>query len=246
MTVNVTNAALQAGSCPNANFTNAANNISGAVNVTNSVTASCVSVTTQTPSLNKAFNPTVIDAGGTTTLTFTITNPAANNPAQVVGFTDTLPTSLKIAAAPNIGGSCAGGTVTAAAGGSTITVAGKTVPASGVAATNCTVTVDVTNVTGQLNLSCTNNPVAFTNGVANISGLSNLTSAVTQSCVVVNGQTFSISKTASANTLPSNSPLSFSHNRDQQRTGGSQRIDPDRFGGSRFHRVGNQLHGRNQ
>jgi hypothetical protein len=72
-----------------------------------------------------------------------------------VSFTDTLPTRLEIAAAPNIGGSCAGGTVTAAAGGSTITVTGKTVPASGVAASTCTVTVDVTNVTGQLKASCT-------------------------------------------------------------------------------------------
>jgi uncharacterized repeat protein (TIGR01451 family) len=126
-----------------------------------------------------------------------------------VSFTDTLPTSLKIAAAPNIGGTCAGGAVTAVAGGSTITVTGKTVPASGVAASTCTVTVDVTNVTGQLNASCTSNPAAFTNGVTNISGLSNLTNAVTPSCLVVNGQTFSISKVASANTLPPNSALSY-------------------------------------
>ena len=49
-----------------------------------------------------------------------------------MGFTDTLPSGLVIAAAPNVSGTCTGGTVTAAAGSGTITVAGKSVPASGV------------------------------------------------------------------------------------------------------------------
>jgi len=127
----------------------------------------------------------------------------------VVNFIDTLPTGLRIAATPNVGGTCTGGTVTAAAGGSSVTVTGRSVPASTASASTCTVTVDVTNVAGQLNASCGSNPVAFTNGTSNISGLSNLTSAVTANCLIVNGNTFSISKVASSTSLTSGSPLSY-------------------------------------
>jgi uncharacterized repeat protein (TIGR01451 family) len=164
---------------------------------------------TLTPSLAKSFSPSTINDGGTTTLTFTITNPAPNNPTQVVGFTDMLPSGLKIAAVPNIGGTCSGGTVTAAAGGTSITVAGRNVPASTASPATCTVTVDVTNVIGVLNASCANNPAAFTNGTGNITGLSNLIGAVTPSCVAVNGNTFSVLKAPSASSLVTGSLLTY-------------------------------------
>jgi uncharacterized repeat protein (TIGR01451 family) len=47
------------------------------------------------PTLAHAFNPPAIAIGEATSLTFTITNPAANNVALTgVAFTDTLPTGL--------------------------------------------------------------------------------------------------------------------------------------------------------
>ena len=79
-------------------------------------------------------------------MTFTITNPAVNNPAQVVSFVDNLPTKLQIAAVPNVQNTCTGGTITAVAGASSVTVANTTVGASTAVATSCTVKVDVTNV----------------------------------------------------------------------------------------------------
>jgi uncharacterized repeat protein (TIGR01451 family) len=188
-------------------------NIGGLVNIADAITQSCI-VVNATPSLNKAFLPTTIANGGTSTLTFTVTNPASNNAAQVVSFVDSLPSGLKIAAVPNVQQTCTGGTITAAAGATTITVAGVTVgPSTGVAST-CTVKVDVTNQTGQFNASCANFPVAFTNqGIANppanISGLVNITDAVTQSCIVVNSFTFGITKTPSAAQLASGDPLTF-------------------------------------
>ncbi|MBK9339678.1 MAG: DUF11 domain-containing protein [Rhodoferax sp.] len=54
-----------------------------------------------TPTLTKAFSPTSISIGGTSTLTFTVSNPALN-PAQTVSFTDTLPAGLRVASAPNV------------------------------------------------------------------------------------------------------------------------------------------------
>src|SRR4029079_14584090 len=49
----------------------------------------------------------------------------------------------------------------------------------------------------------------LTNTSANIGGLSNLTNAVTPSCVTVNGFAFSITKVASASSVPPNSAVSF-------------------------------------
>jgi uncharacterized repeat protein (TIGR01451 family) len=195
--VDVTNVSGQFnGSCatfPTA-FTNqgAANppsNISGLSNLIDAVTRSCVIVNAK-PSLNKAFSPTTFTQGGTSTLTFTMTNPAANNGAQAVSFTDTLPSGLKIAATPNVLQTCTGGSITANAGATTIAVSSVTVPGSTGVASTCTVKVDVTNQTAQFNSGCASFPVAFTNqGAANppsnISGLSNLTDAVTRTCVTV-------------------------------------------------------------
>src|SRR5439155_398291 len=183
ITVDVTNVPLQTGTCPDANLTDTSANISGLSNLTNAVTPSCVTVTPLVPSLNKAFSPSAITIGGTATLTFTVTNPAAFNPAQTVSFTDTLPSKLQIATNPNVGGTCTGGSVTAAAGANSITVTSRVVPASTASASSCTITVDVTNVPLQTG-TCPDANLTHTS--ANISALSNLTNAVTPSCVAVN------------------------------------------------------------
>jgi uncharacterized repeat protein (TIGR01451 family) len=141
---------------------NPPSNISGLSNLADAVTRSCV-VVNATPSLNKGVQSGHIRDGGTSTLTFTVTNPAANNGAQVVSFIDALPSGLKIAATPNVQKTCTGGSVTANAGATTITVGGITVAASTGVASTCTVKVDVTNVIGQFNGSCASFPAAFTN-----------------------------------------------------------------------------------
>src|SRR5439155_952443 len=134
-------------SCTNApNFTNTSANISGLQNLLNQVNPSCVTVTPLTPGLDKAFSPNTFVVNGFTTLTFTITNPAVNNPQQTVSFIDTLPAGLQVATSPTVVNNCGGGTVTANAGASTITVSGTTVGASNTLPTSCTIAVNVTNV----------------------------------------------------------------------------------------------------
>ena len=81
------------------------------------------------PSLNKAFGAASVPLHGTTTLSFTITNPATNTVALTgVGFSDTLPTGLTVATSstPNV---CGAGTLTTTAGTGVITLSGGTVAA---------------------------------------------------------------------------------------------------------------------
>ena len=93
------------------------------------------------PTIAKAFGATSIPSGGTTSLTFTLTNPGMSTQSGVA-FTDTFPTGLTIASPSGLTGAC-GGTVTAAAGGSSVTLSGGTLAAMG----NCTIVVNVTDST---------------------------------------------------------------------------------------------------
>lgn len=100
------------------------------------------------PTIASQFTPTGIGSGGTTALSFTITNP---NPSALtgIGFTDTLPAGLTVDNPNGENGTCgAASTVTAPSGGSTIALAGGALPASaaGTPAT-CTVQVSVTSTT---------------------------------------------------------------------------------------------------
>ena len=134
--------------------------------------------------LTKAVSPTTITDGGTATYTFTVTNTATGSVAlSGLNFTDTLPSGLRIAATPNVVVSgLTAGTVTAAAGGTSVVASGYSIAAN----TTATIKVDVTNATGQFNASCGGNPAAFTNSAANMSNLSlNLTNNVTPVCLVV-------------------------------------------------------------
>ncbi|HZU31819.1 MAG TPA: hypothetical protein VFB79_11930, partial [Candidatus Angelobacter sp.] len=106
-------------------------------------TASASIVVVAPPAIAKVFNPSAIGINGVSTLTFTLTNPAANTVAENgVAFTDTLPTGLVVATPNNLGGTCTG-TATATAGSGAITFSGGTIPTG----SSCTVTVDVTGAT---------------------------------------------------------------------------------------------------
>lgn len=113
-----------------------------------------------TPQLDKAFSPTVIRAGGTSTLTLTVTNTSDLMAKSDWFLTDALPANLRIAAAPSVGGTCiqrtgAAYAVTAPAGGTSISVTGGDL-ALGQA--SCTITVAVTSAVGG----------TYVNGPANI------------------------------------------------------------------------------
>ena len=90
-------------------------------------------------SVTKSFSPSTIAVGATSTLTITIQhNPPGNS--NGIAFTDNYPATLKNAATPNVSNTC-GGTVTALAGGSSLSLSGA--KRSGNQA--CTVSVSVTS-----------------------------------------------------------------------------------------------------
>ena len=135
------------------------------------------------PTLTKSFLPTTINVGETSVLTFTVSSQAGLPALSNIGFVDSLPSGLVVANPPSVGGTCANAAAatTAAAGTTMVTVSNLQVPAG---PASCTVTVNVTNATGQTNSSCAGSPAEFTNTSLNVT-VTNVTNAVQPSCVAV-------------------------------------------------------------
>ena len=95
------------------------------------------------PTIAKAFAPSPVAVGGTSTLTFTLTNPNTA-PLTAAAFTDSLPSGVQVAGTPAASTTCGGSPTWApAAAATSLTFSGGTIPASGA----CTVSVNVTATT---------------------------------------------------------------------------------------------------
>ena len=115
----------------------------GAVQTTvgsNTVAASATLQVLALPTIAKAFAPTSIPLGASSTLTLTLGNTNAVALTLAADFVDTLPANLVLGTPATVGGSCASANVVAAAGGPSVTYkSGASIPAGG-----CTITVPVT------------------------------------------------------------------------------------------------------
>ena len=95
------------------------------------------------PTISKSFGASSIPLGGTTSLSFTITNPNSGTSLTGVGFTDPLPSGLVVATPSNgLTGSCGSGTIVATPDSSSISLSGATLAASA----SCTFSVNVIGV----------------------------------------------------------------------------------------------------
>ncbi|BAY82185.1 hypothetical protein NIES267_16640 [Calothrix parasitica NIES-267] len=118
---------------------------------------------------SKSFSPGVLHGNGSpTTMTITINNPNAfvtNN----LGFTDNLPSELKVASPPNASTTCNDGTVTALADGTSVALSGATIGVN----SSCTVTVNLaaTDPNNYLDEDITN--TIPSNGVTTDEGVTN-------------------------------------------------------------------------
>ena len=94
------------------------------------------------PTLMKQFGTPSILVGGSTSLTFTVTNTNPEASLSGIGFTDTLPGGLIISTPNGMTSSCASGSITADEGTNTITLSGTTLSAGDI----CTFAVNVTGI----------------------------------------------------------------------------------------------------
>ena len=110
-------------------------------NVNTSVTVGSVTINVlSAPTISAAFSPTIIQTGGTSTLTFSLGNSSGANYTNGA-FTDTLSGMSAVAGA--VGGTCVGtAPANLAAGTTSLSFTGITIPNHG-----CTVTVGVTSNT---------------------------------------------------------------------------------------------------
>jgi len=131
------------------------NNVTGAITSNEGgtgLTATSTLFVIAPPLIAKVFGAPNIPLNGTTSLTITLTSPAANTVQEAgVAFTDTFPAGLQVAASPGLTSTC-NGTATAVAGSGVVSLTGGTIAVSN----SCTVTVNVsgtaagayTNTTG--------------------------------------------------------------------------------------------------
>src|SRR5581483_741484 len=121
------------------------------------------------PSIAKVFNPSNIALNATTSLTVTITNPAANvDPLSGVAFTNTLPTGLTVASASS---TVCGGTLSTTSP-TAISLSGASVAANG----QCQFSITITGATSGQYTNATGT-VSSTNGGTGNSASANLTVA---------------------------------------------------------------------
>src|SRR5205823_2200972 len=94
------------------------------------------------PTLAKAFSPSRIAPGETTTITFTITNTNASTAITAISFTDTFPSVLTVANPAGLATTCVGGTTVTGASPGSGTI-GVTIPSLAGGA-SCTLSINVT------------------------------------------------------------------------------------------------------
>jgi len=148
------------------------NNITGTVVSTEGGTGGTASASIKVeapPTIAKGFAPSTISLNATTSLTFTVTNPAGNpDPLTGVGFTDTLPTGLTVA---NASATVCGGTLTTTAP-TGIALSGATIAVN----SQCQFSVTVTGGASGQYTNTTGNVTSTNGGTGNIA-TANLTVA---------------------------------------------------------------------
>jgi len=155
------------------------------------------------PDLAKAFGAASIPFGGTTSLTFTLTNPNTTVGLSNIAFNDTLPSGLVVASPNGLTGSClaaAGAvlspaSVTANPGSNNIDMSALSLDISG----SCSFSVDVSGVLAGTQVNTTGNVTAtFDDGTGTSVGITGNTATASLIVLPPPPADMSITKSASA------------------------------------------------
>jgi uncharacterized repeat protein (TIGR01451 family) len=153
------------------------------------------------PDLAKAFGAASVPFGGTTSLTFTLTNPNTSVGLSNIAFNDTLPSGLVVASPNGLTGSClavagavlSSAAVTANPGSNNIDMSALSLDVSG----SCTFSVDVSGVVAGSHVNTTGNVTAtFDDGTGTSVGITG--NAATASLIVLPPPPADVSITKSA------------------------------------------------
>jgi hypothetical protein len=135
------------------------------------------------PSISAAFGAASVQLTGSTTLTFSITNPNTTLALNGVAFSTSLPSELNVATPSGLTNTCGG---TASATGATISLSGGSVAAN----TVCTVALNVTSVQAGTAVDSTS-AISSTNGGTGNTATATLTVLAPDMTVAVsNGDSF--------------------------------------------------------
>jgi fimbrial isopeptide formation D2 family protein/uncharacterized repeat protein (TIGR01451 family) len=184
---------------PTAGYPNTTSGVSSTEAVTSPVSNTARLVVVQPATIAKAFGTTSIAQGGTSIITFTLTNPS--NIALTGGtFGDTL-TNLAVSAAGAAGGTCAGASYNTFTAGQTgaLTFSGLTIPSSA----SCTVTLTITSSTSG---TLTNTATGVSSTQTPVAGAASNTATLT----VYSPPTISLGFNSGTILMSTASPASFS------------------------------------
>jgi hypothetical protein len=120
------------------------------------------------PSLSASFGAPSISIGGSTSLTFTVTNPNTISQLTGISFTDVLPAGLVVATPNGLSGACPAGTITTIAGGGSIGLSSSSLTANA----SCTFSVNVSGTSAGLKSNTTGNVTSSEAGAGNTASAS--------------------------------------------------------------------------
>ncbi len=137
--------------------------------VTNAQPATAtLTITPALPSITKSFTPTNITVGGTSTITLVITNPNASVALTGVAVTDTFPAGMTVAAPLTTSNTCGGTLLDNLGGALAVGAAGVQLTGGSIAAaSNCTITVNVTVSADGTYVNTTGNVTSTNGGTGN-------------------------------------------------------------------------------
>lgn len=159
----------------------------------NNVAASDTLYVLSPPTASKAFLPTTILVGATSTLTITLGNSNPSAISLTSALTDSLPAGMVVATPNGLAGTCPAGSVSAVAGSATVSYASG----ASIAAAGCTIVVNVTTLSGGVYTNTIAANALKTSAANNLSGSNAILTALDPPSVA---KSFSVASMASGGT----------------------------------------------